>query len=446
MLPQSSEYVLSERREHSLYVIQNRAIPSICDGLKNAARRVLYMARNGDKYKTAVLSGNSLILHPHSVPDGAINTLTAPFSNNIPLFTGIGAFGTLLNPNEYGASRYTSVKLSKFSHDVLMVDSDIVPMIDNYDSTIKEPEHFLPLIPICLLNQTQGIAVGFATNILPRLLDDIINAQLLHLQGKDFKEIEPKFKPLESYCISKEKTETGYSYTFEGEFKRIDSSNLKITKLPYGLLHEKVIKKIDNEIDKNGNVLDYTDSSSNTIDIVIKFKKGTLSNITDESIKKMFGLVITHNENLNVLDISGKKVLNTTSSNIIKIFTDWRLSYFPIRYQRLLDLLNIDISKYNDLILCCEKDLPKFLVKIESKSELCELLEDFGVVNIDYISTLPVYRFTTNECNKIRNQLKEALVLKSKYELIISNVNEQIKIYTSELKQILTNYNKGKYN
>ncbi len=106
-----SGYVKEQRREYSLYTLQSRAIPHAADGLKAAARRVLWTARDGHKYKSATLAGATMPIHPHASPDSAINTLAAPYSNNLPLLKGYGAFGTLLNPTAYGATRYTSVSV-----------------------------------------------------------------------------------------------------------------------------------------------------------------------------------------------------------------------------------------------------------------------------------------------------------------------------------------------
>jgi DNA gyrase/topoisomerase IV subunit A len=139
-----SDYINNKRREYSLYVLQSRAIPSLADGLKVSARRVLWTARDGKKYKSATLAGLTMPLHPHAPPEGTVNALAAPFINNKPLLDGYGAFGTLLNPNAFGAARYTSVKLSEFAKKVVFVDIDIIPMIDNYDSTQLEPKHFCP--------------------------------------------------------------------------------------------------------------------------------------------------------------------------------------------------------------------------------------------------------------------------------------------------------------
>ena len=116
---QSSPYIDEQRRSYFLYILQMRAIPAAADGLKAAGRRTLWTARDGSKFKTATLAGATMPIHPHASPDDAINTLAGVYDNNIPFFHGDGAFGTLLEPKAYGASRYTAVKVSKFTKDVI---------------------------------------------------------------------------------------------------------------------------------------------------------------------------------------------------------------------------------------------------------------------------------------------------------------------------------------
>ena len=193
----SPKYIESERRAYSIYVMESRSIISCMDGLKAGGRRSLWTGRNGSKYKTATLAGATVPIHPHADTSGAINTLAAPYGNNISLFKGDGAFGTRLHPTEYGAARYTSVTVSKFTQDVMFADIEIIPMRDNYDGSTQEPVHFLPLIPVALLNPSEGIAVGFASTILPRKLEDLIQTQLNYLSNSTKKlPLTPHFVPI----------------------------------------------------------------------------------------------------------------------------------------------------------------------------------------------------------------------------------------------------------
>lgn len=441
MKAQSSQYIEQQRRGYSIYIMQMRAIPAATDGLKAAGRRVLWMARDGKKYKSATLAGATMPIHPHASPEDAINTLAAPYGNNIPLFKGDGAFGTLLNPKAYGASRYTAVTVSKFTQDVVFRDIEIIPMQENYDGTLEEPVHFLPLIPIALLNPTEGIAVGFASNILPRSLEDIVLAQIAHLKGATkISELVPKFAPIKSTSF---KFEDGFFY-FKGEFEQIDATTIKITQLPYGAVHEKIISKID-ELYEKGTVVDYTDNSRDTINIIVRFKKGILRELSENDTLKLLGLVVRHSENLNVLDFEGKAVWNPSSSELIKKFTDWRLKWYVNRYERLRDLIKDELQRYYDIRTAIKHSAGSVARKCKNRAELKEWLETIKIVNLDYIADLPIYRFTADEDLKNEERIKEAEAKLKEYNDLLSSETKRRNIYINELEQILKNLNKGTY-
>lgn len=443
--PESSQYINTQRREYSLYVMQQRSIPAATDGLKAGGRRVLWTARQGDKWKSANLAGATMPIHPHSSPEGAINTLAAPYGNNIPLLSGDGAFGTLLNPIGYGASRYTSVKVSQFTKDVVFKDIEIIPMTENYDGTLLEPVHFLPLVPVVLLNPSEGVAVGYSTNILPRDLKDIVNAQLAHLKRKKVEKLIPAFKPTDNISYYQEEQPSGRTaYYFSGSYQQLNSSSLVIRKIPYGQTHEGVIKKLITLLE-SGTVVDYTDASKNVIEITVKFRRGYLTDRDPNEVLQMLGLIARSIENPTVLNFSGKSVSIIVPETFIAEFTDWRLQWYVNRYVRLKQLLMDDIQRYYDIRTAIQNDVGGLAKRIGTRSDLKTELTSFGIVNIDYIADLPVYRFTIDEFNKNEARIASALKQLKEYEDILSSEERRMKIYITELQEVLNNYNKGLY-
>jgi DNA topoisomerase-2 len=430
-----SDYVKSERRSYALYTLENRAIPSISDGLKAAARRVLWTARDGKKWKSAALSGATMPIHPHAAPDGAINTLAAPWGNNVLLLEPHGAFGTKLDPTSYGASRYTATKVSKFTQDVMFADIEIIPMIPNYDDTLEEPKHFLPLVPMVLVNPQEGIAVGFSCNFLPRSLGHVIADQLKYLNGEKVEDRPPRFDP---YDAVGEKVIDG-KWLFKGDFETQNTTTIKITKLPYGLSHEKFYERLM-AMEENGKIPDFKDNSKNDIDITVRVRRSDIDAYDRDDVTKFFGLTTTLTENNTLLDFDGKRVLNLTYSEIIAAFCDWRLGWFRVRYERLLRLLNEDIQKYRDIILAIDKDVGGAARKFESRGDLKVHLEKIGIVNLDYIADFPVYRFTKGEREKVAKRLEEALKLAADYEDMLAKPGRQRNQFITELKDIAKKY------
>lgn len=437
----ATEYLLQERRAYSLYTIHSRAIPSIDDGLKPAARRVLWMARDGKHYKSATLAGSAMPIHPHASPESSVNTLAAPFGNNIPLLNGDGAFGTLLDPKSYGASRYTSVQVSQFCKDVVFADIDLVPMKPNYDGTIEEPIHFIPLIPIVLLNPSEGVAVGFATNILPRSLDDIIMAQLMHLQkGKIKSQLLPKFAPIDAVAVP---TTSKYSkhptFLFTGKHT-VKGRTIHITSLPYGVTHATLVEAMSILCDE-GCIQAITDNSRNVIDVTIVAV--ATSDVT--RILAKLPLTSTESENLNVIDFDHESILTLTPAQLIATFTNWRLTWYVKRYEKLRDALLVEIQKMRDFRTAVQKKINAVASKNKSRAELIDLLVSLGIVHTDYIASLPVYRFSEEEVQKVESKLQEAERTLQYYDKLINSEDERRTIYITELKTILKHFTQGKY-
>lgn len=436
----SSEYINEQRREYSLYVLQSRAIPHAADGLKAAARRILWVARDGKKRKSATLAGECMPLHPHAAPESAVNTLAATYGNNVPLLKGYGAMGTMLNPVAYGAARYTSVELSKFAEDVVLRDIEVVPLMENYDGTLEEPKHFLPLVPIVLLNPQEGIAVGFASDILPRALGDIIHDQVAYLSGEKFKTPKPTFEPTKQKAVSQDNGK----WCFMGEIEKQGAINVRVKNLPYGLLHAKFVDNLM-KMEEAEQIVSFKDSSKDKFNILVTFKKGSLTGLPDEDIIKQLGLITYLSENMNVIDFDGKNVWAPTYSELIQKFCDWRLKWYKTRYERLAKLLADDIQRYLDILLAIKKNVGGVAKQTQSRAELKDFLQELGIVFIDYIADLPVYRFTEEEKKKTEEKLADAEKLMKRYKTLLKDEGERRMIFIEELKEILTKYNKGYY-
>jgi DNA gyrase/topoisomerase IV subunit A len=439
--PVSSDYIKEQRRVYFLYTINNRALPALSDGFKPSQRRGLWIGRNGDKTKTATLAGAVMPIHPHADISDVISNMAGPWCNNIPLFTGIGAFGTRLAPSSFGAPRYTSVKVSDFTKDVVFRDIELIPMQPNYDDTLEEPLHFLPLVPIVLLNPTFGIAGGFQCNILPHDLKDIINAQISHLEGKKFEEAMPYFKPIDCKAVSKveDPKTTNNRYTFEGDYVQLNSSEIRINKLPYGTEHTKYVSYLD-KLEEDYKIIGYDDASKDSIDVVVKFARGILKSTARPDLIRLLKLSNSETDNMNVIDFNGESVTNTSFTEVVTRFTEWRLQYYHNRYTRLLQLLEIDIQRYKDVILSINNNVGGIAIKTKNKAELEEFLSYIGIINIEYIVALPVYRLTEEEKQKTQTKLDDAVVQQNVYLDLLSNEGKRKTIYITELKEVLKKF------
>ncbi len=172
--------------DYAMSVIISRALPDVRDGLKPVHRRILYAMHgmglgHAAKFrKSATVVGEVLgKFHPHGdqAVYAAMARMAQDFSLRYPLVNGQGNWGSVDDPSEFAAMRYTEAKLSKISEEMLKdIGKDTVDFVDNYDGTRKEPTVLPSPLPQLLLNGTLGIAVGMATNIPPHNLSEVVDA------------------------------------------------------------------------------------------------------------------------------------------------------------------------------------------------------------------------------------------------------------------------------
>lgn len=194
-----------------------------------------------------------------------------------------------------------------------------------------------------------------------------------------------------------------------------------------------------------GTILDVVDNSSDSYDILIKFKKGTLSKLDEAGILKLMGLTIMAPENLNVVHFDGVTVWSSNYIDIIVAYTDWRLQYYVARYEALAAQLAVDIQRLRDVMVAIKKNIGSVARKIKSKQELKEYLDAIGIVHVDYIADLPVYRFTEEERIKAETKLAEHLVTMAHYEMLLNSEQERKKVYITELKGVLKKVATNRY-
>lgn len=176
-----SQQVQEDYLSYSMAVLVGRAIPLLTDGLKPVQRRImtamkwLNLRPDGRYMKSARVEGEVMgKLHPHGSAYGAMVTMAAPWNNNLPLIDGHGNWGS--STDNAAASRYTESKLSNFSWNILLDDSETWRTIPNYDGSLQEPIELNTKVPTVFLNGQDGIGVGFATKIPPHSLRDICDA------------------------------------------------------------------------------------------------------------------------------------------------------------------------------------------------------------------------------------------------------------------------------
>jgi topoisomerase-4 subunit A len=259
------EYAERAYLDYSMYVVLDRALPFVGDGLKPVQRRIIYAMSElslgaGAKPKKSARTVGDVIgkFHPHgdSSVYEAMVLMAQPFSYRYPLIDGQGNFGSPDDPKSFAAMRYTEAKLTPFA-DVLLSElgQGTVDWAANFDGTLEEPSWLPARLPHLLLNGTTGIAVGMATDLPPHNLNEVVSAcvRLLddpdasvrdlceHVRGPDFPTmaeiITPAADLLKLYETGNGSIRARAVYTRE-------DGNLVITALPYQVSPSKIVEQI----------------------------------------------------------------------------------------------------------------------------------------------------------------------------------------------------------
>ena len=236
--------------DYSSYVILYRAVPHIVDGMKPVQRRVLHAMwkiDDGRYTKVANIVGQAMQYHPHG--DQSILGALVQMGQKNYLIDCQGNWGNILTGDSNAAPRYIEARLTKFAKEVVF-NPKTTNWMTSYDGRNQEPVELPIKFPLLLAQGAEGIAVGLASKILPHNFNELIDASIAHLQGKDF-ELYPDFPTGGSADCSKYmKGQRGGVVKVRAKIEKIDKNTLAITEVPYGKTTHIIIDSILKAKDK----------------------------------------------------------------------------------------------------------------------------------------------------------------------------------------------------
>ena len=396
-------------KEYSLYTLNSRAIPSAIDGMKPVQRKLVYAMLQQpspfkNKIKTAALAGSLSgyeYHHGEMSAQAALSGMAMAWDNNAPLFEGHGNFGSR-KIQEAAAARYTFVNLSK-NFATYFVDHEVAPQsIDN-----PEPAHYLPTIPWVLVNGVRGIAVGFATLILPRSPSELVAAikKLISNPEAKLKPILPSFPDF----VGEVESLGGNTYKIKGIVEKSGPIQYTIKEVPFGYDRETVINYLNKLVDDN-QIVDYDDNCSDKgFEFVIKVTRIQRDSI-DKDPLKFFKLEKQVTENITVIGYDGSLKQFDTAEELIRYFFKYRLTKIAEKIQYEIDaasntLLRLKCKlKFVQSVISGKLDLRK-----SSKVDLLKFIsdnitaEEFGKQFVN----IPVYSFTTDMVEELESEIEE---------------------------------------
>lgn len=347
---------------YSMYVIKDRALPHIGDGLKPVQRRIVYaMSELGlsalAKYKKSARTVGDVLgkFHPHgdSACYEAMVLMAQPFSYRYPLVDGQGNWGSADDPKSFAAMRYTEARLSKFSEVLLSeLGQGTVDWVPNFDGTMKEPKVLPARLPHILLNGVTGIAVGMATDIPPHNAREVANAcaLLLDKPGAELSEVMEILKapdyPTDAEIITPQSDLVKLYESGRGSIKmraiyHKDDGEIVVTALPHQASGARILEQIAQQMQakKLPLVSDLRDESDheNPTRLVIVPRSNRVD--TEQLMKHLFAttdLEKQYRVNLNILGLDGRPQVKPLVG-ILKEWLDFRQITVTRRLQHRLE-------------------------------------------------------------------------------------------------------------
>ena len=446
---------------YSMYVILDRALPNIGDGLKPVQRRIVYAMselglRAGSKYKKSARTVGDVLgkYHPHgdTAAYEAMVLMAQPFSYRYPLIDGQGNWGSPDDPKSFAAMRYTESRLAPYARTLLEeLGQGTVDWGPNFDGTLEEPMVLPAQLPNVLLNGASGIAVGMATDILPHNLKEVVSAcvhlldnaratdeELLeHIKGPDF--------PTEGEIISTPEDLISIYKTGRGSIKQRaqwskEDGDIVITALPYQVSGARVLEQIAEQM--NGKKLpmladlrDESDHENPTRLVLVPRSNRVNLQALMGHLFASTDLEKNHRVNMNMIGIDGRPAVKSICE-IIKEWLNFRLISVRRRLQHRLNKVENRLHLLDGLLIAfLNLDEVINIIRTEDKPKTV-LMERFSLseTQADYILDTRLRQLARLEEMKIRAEQEELLEEKKELELILGSA---VRLKTKVKKELL---------
>lgn len=303
--------------DYASYVILERAVPHINDGLKPVQRRILHSMKrldDGRYNKVANIVGHTMQFHPHG--DASIGDALVQLGQKELLIDCQGNWGNILTGDSAAAPRYIEARLSKFALDVVF-NPKTTEWQASYDGRNREPVTLPVKFPLLLAQGVEGIAVGLSSKILPHNFNELCDAAIAYLHGEEFK-LYPDFQTGGSIDVSRYNDgERGGVVRVRAKISKLDNKTLCISEIPYGKTTSSLIDSILKAIEKGKiKIRKVDDNTARKVEILIHLAPGVSSDKTLDALYAFTDCEVNISPNCCVID--NKKPLFLTVSDVLR--------------------------------------------------------------------------------------------------------------------------------
>lgn len=307
--------------DYASYVILERAVPHINDGLKPVQRRILHSMKrldDGRYNKVANIVGHTMQFHPHG--DASIGDALVQLGQKELLIDCQGNWGNILTGDSAAAPRYIEARLSKFALDVVF-NPKTTEWQSSYDGRNREPVTLPVKFPLLLAQGVEGIAVGLSSKILPHNFNELCDASISYLKGEQF-QLYPDFQTGGSIDVSKYNDgERGGVVRVRAKISKLDNKTLCISEIPYGKTTSSLIDSILKAVEKGKiKVKKVEDNTADKVEILVHLAPGVSSDKTLDALYAFTDCEVNISPNCCVID--NKKPHFLSVSDVLKKSAD----------------------------------------------------------------------------------------------------------------------------
>lgn len=438
--------------DYASYVILERAVPDISDGLKPVQRRILHSMKRMDDgrfNKVANIIGHTMQFHPHG--DASIGDALVQMGERDLLIDTQGNWGNILTGDGAAAPRYIEARLSKFALDVVFNPKTTEWKL-SYDGRNKEPVTLPVKFPLLLALGVEGIAVGLASKILPHNFNELIDASIDYLQGKEFT-IYPDF-PTGGYIdVSKYNDgQRGGSLKVRAKIEKVDKKELVITEIPFGKTTSSIIESIIKANEKGKiKIRKIDDNTAAKVEIVIQLMPGVSPDMTIDALYAFTDCEYSISPNTCV--ISGNKPSFMGVSDILKYSANKTVELLKkeleIRKSELeeewhmssLEKIFIEKKIYRDIEECETWDAVIAAIDKGLKPYRKKLLREVTTDDIVKLTEIKIKRISKYDAKKADELIRG---IETELEEVKNHLKNIIPYAITWFRQIKKKYGKGR--
>lgn len=423
--------------DYASYVILERAVPHINDGLKPVQRRILHSMKrldDGRYNKVANIVGHTMQFHPHG--DASIGDALVQLGQKELLIDCQGNWGNILTGDGAAAPRYIEARLSKFALETVFNPKTTIWQL-SYDGRNKEPVTLPVKFPLLLAQGVEGIAVGLSSKILPHNFNELLEASVAYLKGKDFK-LYPDFQTGGYIDVSKYNDgERGGSVKVRAKISKIDNKTIAINEIPFGRTTSSIIESILKANEKGKiKIKKVDDNTAKNVEILVHLAPGVSSDKTIDALYAFTDCEISISPNCCV--IKDDKPHFLTVSDVLRHSTDHTLHLLKTELEiqkseqeealffASLEQIFIEERIYKDKEFEQAENIDSAIRHIDKrltpfKAQFIREVTREDILRLMEIKMGRILKFNSEKCNQQIAQIKEEI---SRIEHHLNNIVE----------------------